>query len=620
MDRAQSILRFFTKEMRLIEIGPSYNPLAPKRDGWNTTIIDHASKEELQAKYHDVTPENIEDVDYIWQGEPLDELVPEREFDGLILSHVGEHLPDWIGFLHAAAKLLKPEGIIALALPDLRLCFDFFRPRSTTGEIIAADGRTRHRLSTFFDDWAYHTERDKHGGWSRGIAIDQLGFELPHSLSDAYRRFRDISAMPKNAGYADNHGWCFTPRSFELIILELNLLGLSPWAISHIEPADGIEFYVWLKQETLLLTEQQQNAKRMQLMQEMIKEAGEQIVQLSPAPKPTRVHPTIAAIIPLYNGGRYIETSLRSVMAQTLPPDEVIVVDDGSTDSGPAIVRDLIVREFPNVQLLHKENGGQSSARNFGVRSSKAELIALLDQDDAWYPQHLEVLVKPFITPPIGPQLGWVYSNLDEANGHGQLIRRKFLSMLPAPHPKTDLMPCLNGDMFILPSAALISRDAFEMVGGFDEQLSGYEDDDLFLRMFRMGFQNVFIDESLSKWCIHHESSSYSSRMRKSRVLYSRKLLHDYPDDIKRNQHYTKHLIAPRFYRHAYAEFRDALVSGEPERIAETKAELQFWLPWMPPRVQVAGRALLGFRNQAMFKLAIRAKPVIRPIARRLGI
>src|SRR5712671_1477586 len=103
---------------------------------------------------------------------------------------------------------------------------------------------------------------------------------------------------------------------------------------------------------------------------------------------------SIAAIIPLYNGGRWIEQSVRSVLAQTLPADEFIVVDDGSTDDGPRTVERL-AQSHP-IRLLRKPNGGQSSARNFGVAHSRSALIALLDQDDVWYPHHLATLIEPF--------------------------------------------------------------------------------------------------------------------------------------------------------------------------------------------------------------------------------
>src|ERR1700719_3001648 len=203
---------------------------------------------------------------------------------------------------------------------------------------------------------------------------------------------------------------------------------------------------------------------------------------------------SIVAIIPLYNGARWIEQSIASVLSQTLQPDEFIVVDDGSTDEGPAIVERL-AQNHP-ITLLRKPNGGQSIARNFGVAHSKSALIALLDQDDTWYPHHLETLVKPF-REQRGIPLGWVYGNLDLTDERARLLVRNYLRDLPTEHPKRHLARCLGEDMHVLPGASLISRDAFDAVGGFDERFSGYEDDDLFLRMVPACYDNVFIDEPL---------------------------------------------------------------------------------------------------------------------------
>ena len=97
----------------------------------------------------------------------------------------------------------------------------------------------------------------------------------------------------------------------------------------------------------------------------------------------------ITAIIPLYNGAEFIEGSLNSVLTQTLPPVKIVVVDDGSADAGPAIV-ERMARQHNNISLLSKPNGGQSSARNLGAAHAQTPLIALLDQDDIWYPHHLE--------------------------------------------------------------------------------------------------------------------------------------------------------------------------------------------------------------------------------------
>jgi glycosyltransferase involved in cell wall biosynthesis len=99
---------------------------------------------------------------------------------------------------------------------------------------------------------------------------------------------------------------------------------------------------------------------------------------------------TIAAIIPLHNGARWIAGALNSILSQTLKPDEIIVVDDGSTDDGAGSrIVQTIAGGHPGIRLLHKENGGQSSARNHGAAHATSDLIALLDQDDAWYPNHL---------------------------------------------------------------------------------------------------------------------------------------------------------------------------------------------------------------------------------------
>jgi cellulose synthase/poly-beta-1,6-N-acetylglucosamine synthase-like glycosyltransferase len=101
--------------------------------------------------------------------------------------------------------------------------------------------------------------------------------------------------------------------------------------------------------------------------------------------------PSVAVVIPLYNKGPYIARALKSVQAQTFAAFEVIVVDDGSTDGGPAIVEKY---GDPRIRLIRQANAGPGAARNRGIRETSAPLVAFLDADDEWMPHHLHRLVK----------------------------------------------------------------------------------------------------------------------------------------------------------------------------------------------------------------------------------
>ena len=326
---------------------------------------------------------------------------------------------------------------------------------------------------------------------------------------------------------------------------------------------------------------------------------------------------SIAVVIPLYNGERYIQEAIESVLRQSLPPTEVIVVDDGSTDNGPAVV-DGLARRHP-ITLLRRPNGGQSAARNFGIAHAGSNLIALLDQDDIWYSHHLEKLAEPFLQRRT-VELGWVYSNLDEIDEHGRLVCRSILRFLPGQHPKRDLICSLRSDMFILPSASLVSRKAFEAVGGFDEQLLGYEDDDLFLRMFRAGYDNVYLDEALSQWRLFVGSSSYSPRMAVSRMAYLRKLLAEFPDDPARGRYWRRDVLAPRFLPHLIKAFIDAVRCRDRELMRASLENLRFISKYHNGKVRIVMQLLLPllFRFPGIARILLAAKPVLQPLTRRI--
>ncbi|MFZ3117843.1 MAG: glycosyltransferase family A protein [Variovorax sp.] len=251
----------------------------------------------------------------------------------------------------------------------------------------------------------------------------------------------------------------------------------------------------------------------------------------------------VVVVIPFYNGAAFIERALRSVFAQTLPAAEVIVVNDGSAPEQRATLDDM-ARRF-SFRIIDKENGGQGSARNAGVAASTAGFVCFLDQDDFYLETHIETLVNAI--PSRDPRFGFVYGDLFEADAAGQTIRMGIVKDHAADHPKRSVLKMIAADMFVLPSAALVTRRAFEAVEGFDEQFMGYEDDDFFLRLFRAGYTNYFVDQPVTVWCIHTASTSFSIRMSRSRFRYFTKLAAMFPDEPLRNRFYMRDFLVPRF-------------------------------------------------------------------------
>ena len=171
-----------------------------------------------------------------------------------------------------------------------------------------------------------------------------------------------------------------------------------------------------------------------------------------------------AVVIPLYNGANWILETLTSVLAQTMPPEEVIVVDDGSDDEGPKLVRSC-----KGVRLLRNTQKGANNARQLGFRTATAPLVSFLDQDDIWHPDHLRVVTDILSRHPEAPAVcagrfsfreneDWTFSEPFEQ-------ARMF--------DPWDFFPvCSTG----VPGRMLIRRDALEFLGGWPARFEGVAD------------------------------------------------------------------------------------------------------------------------------------------------
>lgn len=264
MNRNDKIFACIRRDGLGLEIGPSYNPIAPKRDGYRVEIVDHVDRAGLVEKYgaHGVDVSGIEDVDYVWQGQPLSELIgSEGKYDWIIASHVIEHVPDVIGFLNECGKLLKAGGTLSLAIPDKRYCFDHFRPVSTTGDVIQAsiEKRKRHPPGWVFDYFSSVAKLGDAITWSHGTRGD---LSLVHPFAEA-RQMYEWSLTP-DAPYIDIHAWRFIPSSFRLMMHDLHALGLIGLSESRFFDTVGCEFYVSMSTTPSAPIDRLQLAKQIQ--------------------------------------------------------------------------------------------------------------------------------------------------------------------------------------------------------------------------------------------------------------------------------------------------------------------------------------------------------------------
>jgi GT2 family glycosyltransferase len=224
------------------------------------------------------------------------------------------------------------------------------------------------------------------------------------------------------------------------------------------------------------------------------------------AAKPDFDEPAVSVIIPTCNRAAYLEAAVRSVLAQTHRPAEVIIVDDGSTDGTAELCM-----SFPEpVQYIRQENAGVSAARNRGIRNAKGEYVALLDSDDVWHATKLETqlaALREF------PEAQWCTCACNVIDDHGAPLRpgdglrqvfpvfdslglspeelfqsrleRFTVQAAAAAHTVFvgDAFELLFHGNFVLPSAAVLHRRVIDRVGLFDEAFRKAEETEFFHRV-----------------------------------------------------------------------------------------------------------------------------------------
>lgn len=229
-----------------LEIGPLHLPLVHRSEG-RILYVDYADTDTLRANFrHQGDPADIVDVDIVWGNRPLLELL-DHPVDYILASHVIEHVPDLIGWLMELHAVLRPGGILGLAIPDRSHTFDVRRQVSSPGEMVEAWllGYRRPSIRQVFDAAALSKDRDGEEDWIPGISQSGLPAEVRSRLQNALNLAKSLLNKPR---YIDVHAWVFTIESFLDTAEALHLMGCFPFAIEALYPIEPsqLEFQVRL--------------------------------------------------------------------------------------------------------------------------------------------------------------------------------------------------------------------------------------------------------------------------------------------------------------------------------------------------------------------------------------
>jgi SAM-dependent methyltransferase len=230
-----------------LEIGPLSAPLV-RKPAHDVRYVDYATTEVVKANQFDpsVKVDDIVEVDLVWGGAPLAVLAG-APVDYVVASHVIEHVPDLIGWLLELADVLRPGGVLGLAVPDKRFTFDALRKTSVLAEAVEAwlAGLRQPSPRQIFDAASLGVAVDAADVWGAAFQPAARRDEVLSRLRPALDQVRRLAAEPQ---YTDAHCWVFTPESFLDLAEEFSVLALFPFRIDAFYPTEqgAAEFHVRL--------------------------------------------------------------------------------------------------------------------------------------------------------------------------------------------------------------------------------------------------------------------------------------------------------------------------------------------------------------------------------------
>jgi hypothetical protein len=245
-DRAATLTKNLKLEKQGLEIGPLDKPIVPKK-GTRVLYADHLPTDKLRDKYRGdqlVRNDHIQGVDIVFGPSGIKDAVGRRRFNYVLASHVIEHIPNPLGWFNEIYEFMEPGGILSLAIPDKRYCFDRLRGLTTATDWIGAwlQKTTRPTPVQILDALSNEVNHDGNGIWQENIDPD----DLTHVCDPREALRVALEALDSNE-YRDVHCWVFTPRSFCNLLRRLSVFGLLNFYVANFHDSVGHEFFIQLQ-------------------------------------------------------------------------------------------------------------------------------------------------------------------------------------------------------------------------------------------------------------------------------------------------------------------------------------------------------------------------------------
>lgn len=250
----------------------------------------------------------------------------------------------------------------------------------------------------------------------------------------------------------------------------------------------------------------------------------------------------VSIITPVYNGADFLHRSIKSVLAQTYQHWELILIDDSSDDNSVEVIKKYETDD--RIKLLKNDsNRGIPATRNNGIRQSKGEYVALLDQDDEWTPDKIETQIK--ILGKSDDTVGLCYSNVKFQSEERVLFEQR--NEIEAPDSIDKNFELMLFKNLITSSTALIKKVVLDEIGLFDESiLWGGDDYDLWLRIAQK-YKFAYADKTL---CIRFEHDKNYSGDKKKMMMMSIEMGESYAKEYNLDNSIIKAVRANHYYRY----------------------------------------------------------------------